>query len=108
MFSCNKKVEQNSMEKGYFITAEIKVIDSTKIELTKAELKKLRKKTLKEAGCSFFSIQQDEKEPTRFIMWERFDNETEFKKHFEYEHTKKYVAKNLTKVVQYFQTDIIE
>lgn len=96
------------MKSGYFITAEIKVKDASKIELAKKELEKLRVKTLTESGCDFFSIQQDTKEPTRFIMWERFENETEFKKHFEFQHTKKYVEQDLTEVVQYFQTDILE
>lgn len=40
-------------------------------------------------------------------MWERFDDEDSFKKHFEYEHTKKYVSLDLTEVVQYFQTNIL-
>ncbi len=96
------------MEKGYFITAEIRVLDSTKIALATEALKVLQEETLKESGCSFFSVQQDVKDPARFIMWERFDNEAEFKKHFDYEHTKEYLGKNYTEVIQYFLTDAIE
>lgn len=95
------------MKKGYFITAELKVKDITKIEAVKTELLKLQKKTLKEQGCDFFSIHQDNSEPTRFIMWERFNDENSFKQHFEYQHTKEYVQQGLTEVVQYFQTDLI-
>lgn len=95
------------LEKGYYITAEIKVKDNTQIELVKSELQILQKLTLEEAGCNFFSIQQDNSVSTRFIMWERFDDEDSFKKHFEYEHTQKYVSLDLTEVVQYFQTNIL-
>lgn len=96
------------MKKGYFITAEIRVKEYSKIELAKKELQKLQEMTLTEPGCDFFSIQQDNNEPTRFIMWERFNDEKEFKKHFELKHTKEFIEKDLTEVVQYFQTDIIE
>jgi quinol monooxygenase YgiN len=94
------------LEKGYYITAEIKAKDNTQSELVKSELQILQKYTLEEVGCSFFSIQQDNSVPTRFIMWERFDDEDSFKKHFEYEHTKRYLSLDLTEVVQYFQTNL--
>ena len=96
------------MKNGFFITAEIKVKDYSKIELAKKELLKLQQETLTEPGCDFFSIQQDNNEPSRFIMWERFNNENAFQKHFELKHTKDFVSKDLTEIVQYFQTNVID
>jgi quinol monooxygenase YgiN len=95
------------LENGYYITAEIKVKDSAKIEFVKKELQILQRLTLEEVGCNFFSIQQDNSVPTRFIMWERFDDEDSFKDHFKYEHTKRYASLDLTEIIQYFQTNII-
>ena len=93
--------------KGYFVTAEIHVKNENNIDLAKEQLKKLRKETLKEEGCTIFSIHQSNENPDIFIMWERFENESAYKKHFEYEHTKKYISLNLTEVIQFFQTDLI-
>jgi quinol monooxygenase YgiN len=80
-----------NLSEGYFITAEIRVNDSHMLERTKEELKKLQRKTLEEDGCDVFSIHQDGADPLRFILWERFESEAAFKKHFEYQHTKEYV-----------------
>lgn len=94
------------LNSGYFITAEIKVKEGLDIEKAKKELAKLQELTLTEEGCDFFLIKQNSEKPAHFIMWERFENEQAFKKHFEYEHTKEYTKKNLTEVVQYFKTNI--
>lgn len=92
---------------GYYITAELRVKDKSWIAEARVALSILCSETLKEPGCSIFQLHQDTIEPSRFLLWERFDNEAAFKLHFEEPHTKAYVALGLTEVVQYFQTNVV-
>ena len=91
---------------GYYITAELKVKDPTKVQITREALVILCDKTLTESGCSMFTAHEDLNQPTRFLLWECFDDEAAFKAHFEEPHTKEYVALDLTEVVQFFQTSL--
>jgi quinol monooxygenase YgiN len=93
---------------GYYITAELKAKDESQIQTTKEELLRLCTATLTEPGCTLFTLHYDPLLPSRFLLWERFDDEAAFKIHFEYSHTKEYIAKDLTEVVRYFQTDIAD
>jgi quinol monooxygenase YgiN len=95
------------LSSGYYITAELKVKDESNVQTAKESLLVLCQETLTEPGCSLFTLHHDSKCPTRFLLWERFDDEAAFKAHFEAKHTKEYVAKDLTEVVQYFQTDVL-
>jgi quinol monooxygenase YgiN len=92
---------------GYYITAELRVKEESQTKEAIDALTVLCAETLKEPGCSIFQLHQDATTPQRFILWERFDDETAFKRHFEESHTKAYVALNLTEVVQYFQTSVM-
>jgi 4-carboxymuconolactone decarboxylase len=94
--------------RGYCITAELKVKNEDRIQEAKESLTYLCKKTLEEPGCTVFVLHHDAKQPTRFLLWECFDDEAAFKLHFEASHTKEYISKDLTEVVQYFQTDIVQ
>lgn len=92
---------------GYYITAELRVKDGSKIREATDALKILCAETLKESGCSIFQLHQDITTPSRFILWEKFDDEAAFKIHFEEPHTKSYVSLELTEIVQYFQSNVI-
>lgn len=93
--------------KGYFITAELKVKNMETISETKLALKALCKETLKEPGCSLFTLHHCTENEDRFILWERFENEAAFKQHFVEQHTKDYLDLDLTEVVQFFQSDVV-
>jgi quinol monooxygenase YgiN len=95
------------LEKGYFITAELMVKNKDMVSEAKSALKILCDKTLKEPGCSLFTLHHCSENEGRFILWERFDNEAAFKLHFIEQHTKDYVDLDLTEVVQYFQSDVV-
>ena len=94
-------------EQGYFITAELKVKEQHLVAEAKVALQTLCEKTIAEPGCSLFTLHQCTSNEERFLLWERFDDEAAFKQHFEEQHTKDYVALDLTEVVQYFQTDAV-
>lgn len=92
---------------GYYVTAELRVKNSEKVMQAKEALALLANKTLNEAGCSIFTVHQDAAEPTRFLLWERFDDEAAFKKHFSEAHTQEYLALDLTEVVQYWVSNVV-
>lgn len=92
---------------GYYVTAELKVKDKSRLDVAKAALSVLCQKTLTEPGCSIFALHQDPKKPERFLLWERFDDEAAFKAHFEAAYTKDYIQQDLTDVVLFFQTEIV-
>lgn len=92
---------------GYYITAELRVKDPNKVEEAKSALLALCTDTLKEPNCTIFQLHQDEKIPTRFLLWERFDDENAFKAHFKELHTEEFLLKDLTEVVQYFHTNVV-
>ncbi|PID60381.1 MAG: carboxymuconolactone decarboxylase [Gammaproteobacteria bacterium] len=92
--------------KGYYVTAELKLKDTSRAREAKQALMELCSETLKEEGCSIFELHQLREDDTRFLLWERFDDEEAFKLHFEKEHTRDYLAGNHTEVVQFFVTDI--
>ena len=92
---------------GYFITAELRVKDESNVQFAREALLTLCKETLTEPGCSIFTLHHDSKCATRFLLWERFSDEAALKAHFAAPHTKKYIDKDLTEIIQYFQTDIV-
>ncbi len=93
-------------EKGCFITAELKVKNREMVFEAKSALKTLCEKTLREPGCSLFTLHHCSENEERFILWERFESEAAFKQHFLEQHTKDYIGLDLTDVVQHFQTDL--
>ena len=92
---------------GYYITAELRIKEESQAKEAIDSLTILCAETLKEPGCSIFQLHQDTTTPLRLILWERFDDEAAFKRHFEESHTKDYIALDMTEVVQYFQTSVI-
>ncbi len=94
-------------QSGYYVTAELRLKDVDRLASARQELQQLAQQTLDEAGCSVFTVHHDPAEPTRFLLWERFDDEAAFRQHFEQPHTKAYLAQDLTEIVQRFVTNVI-
>lgn len=92
---------------GYYVTAELRTKDVNRIAETKAALGDLCAATVGEIGCSLFIVHHDALTPTRFLLWERWDDEAALKLHFGLPHTRAYIERDLTEVVQFFQTDVV-
>ena len=96
------------LSSGFYITAELKIKDKDKILETREALQALCKLTLQqEPGCSLFQLHQCQQEPTRLLLWERFDSEQAYHAHFKQPYTQHYRSKDLTEVVQHFVSDIV-
>jgi quinol monooxygenase YgiN len=92
---------------GHYVTAELRTKDVHRIAETKEALGELCAATLGESGCSLFVAHHDPLTPTRFLLWERWDDEAALKRHFTLPHTLAYIERNLTEVVHVFQTDVV-
>ena len=92
---------------GHYVTAELRSKNADQITETKAALGALSAATMQEPGCSFFVVHHDALNPTRFVLWERWDDEATLARHFSLPHTLAYIARDLTDVVQVFQTDVV-
>lgn len=91
----------------YYVTAELKLTDMTRLEEMKTALTTLQQATIKEAGCHLFSVHQDKSDPSKIILWECFEDEEAFEHHFTLQHTKDYFALNITEVVQAVKSDLM-
>ncbi|MGU5666604.1 putative quinol monooxygenase [Aeromonas hydrophila] len=94
-------------EPGYYVTAELRLKDLSRLEAARRALDELVRQTLTEPGCSIFVAHHDATTPTRFLLWERFDDQAAFKRHFDEAHTQAYLALDLTEVAQSFVTDLV-
>lgn len=92
--------------KGYYVTAELAVKASVSIDEAYHHLTRLCEATLKEPGCTIFTLHRCANNEPRFLLWERFDSEQDFKFHFEQPHTQAYLKRDLTQVVQFFVSDV--
>ena len=82
-----------------FISAGLKLTNNSDRSYTIEQLNKLVKETVKEKGCQHFQILANKENPNHFTLWERWDNEDYLKSHFEKPHTKAYLAKKLTEIM---------
>lgn len=87
-----------------FSTAILKVIEKQNIEKTKKALIKLQKYTKNEIGNLTFEIQQSIENESEFMIWECFENDTEFKKHLDSEHLKDFLKLNLVEFIKAYET----
>lgn len=88
----------------FYSTGILKVIEEHNIAKTKNALIELQKHTKNEIGNLTFEIQQSIENENEFIIWECFENETEFKKHLESEHLKDFVKLNLVEFIKGYPT----
>jgi 4-carboxymuconolactone decarboxylase len=94
-------------DSAYYVTAELRLKDLARLDAACQGLTALAQQTLQEPGCSIFTVHHDPSTPTRFVLWERFDDEAAYRRHFEQAHTLAYLAQDLTEVVQHFATDVL-
>lgn len=86
------------------ITAELHVLDATRVNEAVTALSALASATRLEVGCVDFRVQHDVNQPQRLILWEHFRDDAAFGQHFHEAHTLAYLALNLTEVVQFWQS----
>lgn len=88
----------------FYTTGILKVIEHQNIEKTKKALIELQNHTKNEIGNLTFEIQQSIVNDSEYIIWECFENETEFKKHLVSEHLKKFLELNLVEFINVYET----
>lgn len=82
----------------YFINAGIQLAKGADLKTAEAGLRLLIEQTRSEQGCISFEIRQHLKDSSRFTLWECWTDAAALAAHFEADHTKAYLAQNLTTV----------
>ncbi|MES0882913.1 putative quinol monooxygenase [Roseibium sp. SCP14] len=83
---------------NHYISACIELQDGADLQKAEKGLRLLAEQTQGEPGCLLFEIRQNLKEPSKFTLWECWTDRQALSDHFEMEHTKTYLAQNLTRV----------
>ncbi|MBC8366456.1 antibiotic biosynthesis monooxygenase [bacterium] len=65
--------------------------NTDKVELIKAELRKLIEPTLKEAGCIQYDLHQDNDNPALFLFYENWESRELWQKHMSSTHIAEYM-----------------
>lgn len=83
---------------NYFISAGIELKPGASLNEAQDGLRRLAEQTQSEPGCLLFEIRQNLKDPGKFTLWECWTDKQALADHFEAEHTKAYLARDLTEV----------
>lgn len=83
---------------NYFISAGIELKEGANLADAESGLRLLAEQTQSEPGCILFEIRQNLKEPGKFTLWECWTDKKALADHFEAEHTKAYLERDLTEV----------
>lgn len=101
-------IEPKKIEEPFYSTGILKIKDSTKIDVSISELKKLRNQTLLEIGNVSFDIKQLKDDPTKIILWECFKNEQSFNEHLNSKHIQEFIKLDLVELENGYITNNIE
>ncbi len=82
----------------FCISAGIELVDPMRKAQALEAMAELVAKTIEEPGCILFEIRQDLENSNRFTLWEIRKKTEDLDKHFQYPHTKTYLAENWTQV----------
>ncbi|MEP1933175.1 MAG: putative quinol monooxygenase [Roseibium sp.] len=82
----------------FYISAGIQLAEGADLQLAEQGLRHLIQQTQEEPGCISFEIRQNQKDRTKFTLWECWTDPDALAAHFDADHTKKYLAQNLTTV----------
>jgi 4-carboxymuconolactone decarboxylase len=85
---------------GYFVTVEVQARQGRDVATVFDALQKLAYDSERESGCLLFTAYQDGSEPSRFILWERFESEGAFKQHASEAHSQAFNALGLVELVR--------
>ena len=95
-------------EHGLFITAALTVNDGVPLEDAKTAVAQFCQDMNSEPGCSMAIAMQDNKDPRRFIFWERYNDQAAFDAHFQAKHTQDFIALGYTQLEHAFEADVMK
>ncbi|HCY43215.1 MAG TPA: glyoxalase [Prolixibacteraceae bacterium] len=101
-------IEPTKSEEQFYSTGILKIKDTTKINFTISELKKLRNLTLSESGNILFDIKQVKNDPGKIILCECFKDEKSFNVHLSSKHFQEFIKLDLVELENVYTTKNIE
>ncbi len=93
---------------GHFITAEVYVNSQWTTEEAKEAIEAFCLAMRQEAGCTLAQAWQDNADPRRFILWERYKDLAAHQQHFALPHTQAFIAAGWVKLICAFETTLAD
>lgn len=84
----------------YYLCARIRATDPKRLNETRHELAALQTITNTEPACREFRILEDEEFKGDFLLWECWDGKAGLDAHYAATHTRQYLDKKLTDVIE--------
>lgn len=91
---------------GHFITAEITLNARWSIEEGQRAIDDFCTAMRREPGCTLAQAWQDNADPRRFILWERYEDPAAHQRHFTLPHTQAFIDAGWVSLVRVFETTL--
>jgi quinol monooxygenase YgiN/predicted enzyme related to lactoylglutathione lyase len=101
-------IEPIKPEEQFHSTGILKIKNTTKIDFTISELKKLRNRTRSESGNISFDIKQVKNDPGKIILWECYKDEESYNDHLSSKHLREFIKLDLVELENGYMTKNIE
>ncbi|NOH53184.1 antibiotic biosynthesis monooxygenase [Vibrio coralliilyticus] len=92
------------MNEMIYVTAELKIKPEMEIQHAQDAIEQFCRDMESEAGCLQAKATYDLKEPSRVILWERYQDRAAIEAHFTMPHTQAFIALGITDLVQVFES----
>ncbi|MGO1234006.1 MAG: putative quinol monooxygenase [Marinobacter sp.] len=91
----------------YYLCARIRATDLQRLDETRRKLTELQTVTQKEPACREFRILEDKERKGDFLLWESWDGKAGLEAHYAAEHTRNYLAQELTDVIEFTELNAL-
>lgn len=89
---------------GLFVTAELRLKDEVALSEGCQAILDFCAAMQQEPGCLLAHATQDPKDPRRFVLWEKYQDQAAFETHFAAEHTQAFIASGQTELIKAYET----
>lgn len=92
----------------YYLCARIRATDLQRLDETRQKLIALQAVTQREPACREFRILEDSGRAGDFLLWECWDGKAGLDAHYAAEHTRHYLAQELTDIIDITELNALE
>ncbi|MBS0847363.1 antibiotic biosynthesis monooxygenase [Citrobacter sp. JGM124] len=91
---------------GHFITAKVLIDPQWSVAEGRQALDDYCQAMRQESGCTLALALQDNSQPRRFILWERYENQEAYQQHFTRSHTAAFIKAGWVSLVDVVETTL--
>lgn len=91
---------------GHFITAKLLINSQWSVAEGKQALEDYCLAMRQEAGCTLAQALQDNNQPRRFMLWERYETPEDHQRHFTLPHTQAFINAEWASLIDVVETTL--